>query len=177
MHTHSKQSKHRGLKLVSQSALFSLLILSTQTVAAAGDPDPALMANKAGFAKCNSLIRHTFRFHKDSQSYRVNTRYDKETVAHSIDIDMTYGSIGETIVQSTHFEHRDGVCYAYSSASFNQRGSCVDIMNKDGGKYVDSNAGAIWSENKLGATRIMTQTGDFCTSYFLSGEHRKEDRY
>ncbi|WP_185748367.1 hypothetical protein [Klebsiella pneumoniae] len=48
MHTHSKQSKHRGLKLVSQSALLSLLILSTQAFAA-GTADPVTMANKAGF--------------------------------------------------------------------------------------------------------------------------------
>lgn len=48
MHTHSKQSKHCGLKLVSQSALLSLLILSTQTFAA-GTADPVTMANKAGF--------------------------------------------------------------------------------------------------------------------------------
>lgn len=175
MRNHCKLSKKHGLKTICRSIILSTLIISTQSFAA-GDPGPAEMANKAGFTKCNSLIRKTFQYHNENQAYRINTRYNKETAAHSIDIDMAYGEIGDTIVQSAHFERKDGVCYSYSSASFNQTGSCVELMHKDGAKYIASTAGAIWAENKLGATRIMTQTGNICTSHYFSGESMKQDR-
>ncbi|HHG1200170.1 hypothetical protein [Klebsiella quasipneumoniae] len=176
MHTHSKQSKHRGLKLVSQSALLSLLILSTQAFAA-GTADPVTMANKAGFTNCNSLIRDIFRFSKDAQEMRTNTRYNSENVKETIDIDMAFGKPGDTIVQSTHFERRGGMCYAYSTISFNQQGSCVGIMSKDENKYVGESAGTIWAKNKLGAMRVMTQTGDVCSSIFFASNQMKQDRY
>lgn len=175
MHTHSKQSKHRGLKLVSQSVLFSLLILSTQTVAAASS-GPVDMAEKTGFTNCNSLIRDVFRFHNDAQEYRTNVRYSDETIAHSIDIDMVFGNDGEPIVQSTHFERRDGFCYAYTSVSYSEKARCVDIMHRDEFKYIASSGGAIWAKNKLGATGIMTQTGDVCTSKIFGDKKMKQDR-
>ncbi|HGV3482802.1 TPA: hypothetical protein ACNGY6_005791, partial [Klebsiella variicola subsp. variicola] len=139
--------------------------------------DPVTMANKAGFTNCNSLIRDMFRFSKDAQEMRTNTRYNSENVKETIDIDMAFGKPGDTIVQSTHFERRGGMCYAYSTISFNQQGSCVGIMSKDENKYVDESAGTIWAKNKLGAMRVMTQTGDVCSSIFFASNQMKQDRY
>jgi len=136
--------------------------------------DAVKMANDVGFIKCNALIKDTFDNSISAKESRTNVRYFPEKSKDSIDIDITYGSVGDTIIQSVHFSQSGGYCYATSTSILTQEGSCAGLLNQDSHfKYVADSAGVLWAKNKGGILKMYTQTGSNCTQIFLMDSKTK----
>ncbi|MBJ3590528.1 hypothetical protein JGC56_05055 [Salmonella enterica subsp. enterica serovar Saintpaul] len=148
--------------------IISSVLLASFSTHAGVDADAVKMANNVGFTKCNALIKSTFDNANSAKERRVNIRYFPEKSKDDIDIDMTYGSTGDTVIQSVHFSQSGGYCYASSTAIITQEGNCAGILNRDNHfKYVADSAGVLWSKNKGGVLKMYTQTGNYCTQIFL----------
>lgn len=147
--------------------IISSLFLTSFSIYAGLQEDPVTMANNVGFSSCNALIKEVFSNSTSAQERRTNIRYFPETVKDSVDIDMTYGSIGDTVIESVHFSKSGGYCYANATAIITQQGNCAGLLSQDNYfKYVADSAGVLWAKNKGGVLKMYTQTGNYCTQIF-----------
>ncbi len=155
-----------------KTALASLVFVSS--VAAADDSDPVTMARNIGFTGCDVLINSTFENAKSANERRTNIRYFEGQAKKSVDIDMTYGSIGDTVIQTVHFAKEGGYCYASMTATITQPGNCAGLLNQDEHfRYTADAAGILWSKNAGGVTKLFTQTGNHCTQIFIRDQKVK----
>lgn len=149
--------------------IISAILLTSSSAYAAGNEDPASMANSVGFNGCNSLIKSVFDNSVSAKEKRTNIRYYPEQSKDTVDIDMTYGSTGDTVIHSAHFSRRGGYCYASATAMITEPGNCAGLLSQDKYfKYVGDSAGVLWSKNKGGTSKLFTQTGNYCTQIFVT---------
>ncbi|UGB01493.1 hypothetical protein LRS40_17630 [Leclercia sp. G3L] len=154
--------------------IISSVFLASFSTHAAVNVDAVKMANDVGFTKCNALIKATFDNSTSAKESRTNVRYFPEKSRDNIDIDITYGSVGDTIIQSVHFSQSGGYCYASSTSIIAQEGNCAGLLNQDGHfKYVADSAGVLWSKNKGGILKMYTQTGNYCTQIYVMDNKAK----
>lgn len=110
--------------------IISSVLLASFSTHAGVDADAVKMANNVGFTKCNTLIKSTFDNANSAKERRVNIRYFPEKSKDDIDIDMTYGSTGDTVIQSVRFSQSGGYCYASSTAIITQEEIAPEFLIK-----------------------------------------------
>lgn len=143
----------------------------------AGDANPVEMARQVGFLGCDSLIAETFEQALKSSERRFSVNYFDETAKNSVDLYVTFGSPGDTVWQTAHFEKSGGNCYSVVRTMISEVGNCAGLLNKDEYfKYKTDSAGALWSENKGGVTKLFIQSGNACGQIFIKANKMKASR-
>lgn len=136
-------------------------------LAMAGEADPVAMAHGVGFKGCDSLITDAFEFALKASERRFTINYFKETAKDSIDLAVTYGSPGDSVWKTAHFEKRNETCYSATRTMISNVGNCAGLLSKDKYfKYVDDAGGTIWAKNAGGVTKLFTQSGNVCIQIF-----------
>lgn len=154
--------------------IISSIILASFFANAGMNEDAVKMANNVGFTECNAFIKATFNNAISAPQSRINVRYSPETSKNNIDMDISYGSIGDAVIQSVHFSKSGGYCYASSTSIITQEGNCAGLLSQDRYfKYVADSAGILWSKNKGGVLKMYTQTGSYCTQIFIMDNKAK----
>jgi hypothetical protein len=140
----------------------------------AGEANPIKMANAVGFIGCDSLIAETFKHAIKSSEARFSVDYFDGTAKNSVDVYVTFGSIGDTIWQTAHFEKNGGYCYSVERSMVSEVGNCADLLSKDQYfKYTEDSAGALWSKNKGGIKKIFIQSGNSCNQIYVESNKQK----
>lgn len=140
----------------------------------ASEANPIDMAREVGFVGCDALIANAFEHAMKSGERRFSVSYFKETTRNSVDLYATFGKTGDTVWQTAHFEKNAGVCYSIERIMISEEGNCAGFLNKDQYfKYVDDSAGALWSKNKGGVTKLFMQAGNTCNQIFLESHKQK----
>jgi hypothetical protein len=156
---------------IATAGIFAACLCGT---AFAGDANPIEMANKVGFLGCDSLIAETFEHALKSSERRFSVDYFDETAKNSVDLIVTFGKTGDTVWQTAHFEKSGGYCFSTVRSMISEEGNCAGLLNKDQNfKYKDDSAGALWSENKGGVTKLFIQSGNACNQIFIKGNKQK----
>jgi hypothetical protein len=155
-------------------AAFSACVCVT---AHAGEANPVSMANQAGFFGCDSLIAETFMQALKSSERRFSVDYFNETATNNVDLTVTFGSTGDTVLQSVHFQKSGGYCYSVGRSMISEVGNCAGLLNKDPNfKYTTDTAGALWSKNRGNVDKIFIQSGNACTQVFIQSDKQKASR-
>lgn len=156
---------------LSQKIAHTVLATAFMGSVNASEANPVEMAHKVGFLGCDSLISQQFEYALKSSERRFSVQYFDETVKSSVDIYVTFGSSGDTIFQTVHFEKSSGMCYSTGRSMISELGNCAGILNKDEYfKYKDESAGALWSENKGGIGKLFIQSGNACNQIFIQSK-------
>lgn len=164
------------MKLVKMATIAVFAACACGT-AHAGEANPIKMANQVGFIGCDSLIAETFEHALKSSERRFSVDYFDETAKNSVDIYVTFGSTGDTVWQTAHFEKNGGYCYSVMRAMISEAGNCAGLLNKDQYfKYTDDSAGALWSKNKGGVNKLFIQSGNICNQIFAQSNKQKAAR-
>ena len=136
--------------------------------------NPVEMAHKFGFSGCDSLIERSFDLAIKSQNSLFSIYYVDETSSDSIDIVATFGSPGDTVFQTIHFEKRGDSCYSVQRSLISGQWNCAGSLSKDENfKYTNDAAGALWSKNKGGVGKILIQSGDTCNEIYITSDIEK----
>lgn len=169
-HIHTRE-KHMKLFRIATTGIFAACLCGT---AFAGEANPIEMAHKVGFVGCDSLITNTFEHALKSSEKRFSVYYFDETAKNSVDILVTFGKTGDTVWQTAHFEKNGGYCYSVVRSMATEEGNCAGLLNKDQYfKYEDDSAGALWSKNKGGVTKLFIQSGNSCNQIFVKSDKQK----
>lgn len=164
------------MKLV-QVASAVMYVVCAYGTAYAGEANPVAMANQVGFLGCDSLIAETFEVALKSSERRFSVDYNDETVKNSVDLYVTFGSTGDTVWQTAHFEKNGGYCYSSVRSMISEVGNCAGLLNKDQYfKYTDDSGGALWSKNKGGVVKLYIQSGNACNMIFVQGNKQRAGR-
>ncbi|TXT23667.1 MAG: hypothetical protein FD134_1984 [Gallionellaceae bacterium] len=156
---------------IATTGIFAASLYGT---AFAGDANPIEMARQVGFVGCDSLIGSTFEQALKSSDRRFSVNYFDETAKTSIDLLVTFGKTGDTVWQTAHFEKNGGYCYSVVQSMIAEEGNCAGLLNKDQYfKYEDDSAGALWSKNKGGVTKLFIQSSNSCNQIFVQSDKQK----
>lgn len=163
------------MNIVRMSIIAVLVVFAGSAAYADGNVNPANMANQVGFFGCNSLISRTFRLALNSPTDKKFTiDYFDETAKSSVGIYTTWGSTGDTIWQSAHFEKHGGYCYSQERSMISTVANCAGLLSGDSAfKYTTESAGALWSKNKGGVNKIFIQSGNACVQIFINSRKQK----
>lgn len=144
------------------------------STANATDANPVAMVNEVGFLGCDAIVAETFEYAMRAQERRFSVDYFDENARSSVNITGTYGSTGDTIWQTAHFERRGEYCYSVVRALIFDVGNCAGLLSKDQNfKYTADSAGALWSKNKGGVNKIFIQSGNSCSQIFVNSNKKK----
>lgn len=144
------------------------------TASIAGEANPVKMAHEVGFVGCDSLINDIFEFALKAPERRFNISYFDGIAKNNVDLTVTFGSTGDTVLQSVHFKKTGGYCYSTEQDIIFKVANCAGLLNNDEYfKYEDDSAGALWAKNKGGINKLFIQSGNSCTQVYLTSKKQK----
>lgn len=162
----------------SKLPLLSLLLVSTVALAeASADVSPLKLAASAGFNGCNDLINQTFDYAQTAAQRLYLSEYFPETSSVAINLSVTFGKVGDTIFQTAQIAKAGGYCFSSLKTIFSSNDSCTALVLKDQNfKYTTDTAGAIWTKNTRGDTRVLIQAGSICTQIYSISMKQATDK-